>query len=307
MVPHASVLGPRAHPAAPLDQEEPLDMGMRVVAQPHAFGLGDEYLALHRLGEIRWRTKSRQIPPGITVAVRHEKNLHDLVCPPIFGRMIATILFIKKLGFCQEYEIINRPLSRFFIFGIIYLMNIYLDESYNLQKSKGKMFISINGFSVLNAERLRKRWKHIRQPYTKHKRRIHATDPFFEGLRSKSIPLLKANDIMIISVFQIVQEIPYDYFDNNKMNFEVVYAELLKQLLKELSLNEYKQTKIIIDSRKHKGGIAGATNFQQEINNFLKNKFPGTVCSFLPTPSYLDVLVELADFVSNTFYKNYQK
>ena len=30
------------------------------------------------------------------------------------------------------------------------------------------------------------------------------------------------------------------------------------------------------------------------------------MCSFLPTPSYLDVLVELADFVSNTFYKSYQ-
>jgi len=25
------------------------------------------------------------------------------------------------------------------------------------------------------------------------------------------------------------------------------------------------------------------------------------------TPSYLDVLVELADFVSNTFYKEYQQ
>lgn len=43
------------------------------------------------------------------------------------------------------------------------------------------------------------------------------------------------------------------------------------------------------------------------MDKFLKNKFSGTRCSFLPTPSYLDILVELADFVSNTFYKAYQQ
>lgn len=113
-------------------------------------------------------------------------------------------------------------------------MNIYLDESYNLQKDKGKMFISINGFVVLNAQRLRKRWK-------------------------------------------------------------------------QLKLQEYKNVKIIIDSRKHLGGALGAYRFQHEIEQFLKKEFSGTHCLFLPTPSYLDILVELADFVSNTFYKSYQK
>ncbi|MFA4830748.1 MAG: hypothetical protein WC862_04130 [Patescibacteria group bacterium] len=55
-------------------------------------------------------------------------------------------------------------------------MYIYLDESYNLQKDKGRMFISINGFAVLNEKALRKRWKDIRKPYVKSRRRIHATD-----------------------------------------------------------------------------------------------------------------------------------
>lgn len=185
-------------------------------------------------------------------------------------------------------------------------MNIYLDESYNLQKSKGKMFISINGFSVLKADRLRKHWKRVRKPFTKHKRRIHATDPYFEDLRVKSIPLLNNADVTILSVFQLVQEIPHDYFDKQKMNFDDVYTELLKKLFKELSLQEYKTVKIIIDSRKHPGGLAGANNFQKNIDNFLENEFSGTDCYFLPTPSYLDILVELADFVSNTFYKAYQ-
>lgn len=185
-------------------------------------------------------------------------------------------------------------------------MNIYLDESYNLQKTKGKMFISINGFSVLKADRLRKRWKNVRKPFTKHKRRIHATDPYFEELRTKSISLLNSSDVTILSVFQLVQEIPYDYFDKQKLDFDKIYAELLKMLFKELSLQEYRQVRIIIDSRKHPGGVSGEKLFQQNMNKFLKNEFFGTHCSFLPTPSYLDILVELADFVSNTFYKEYQ-
>ncbi|KKP59573.1 MAG: hypothetical protein UR53_C0001G0073 [Candidatus Magasanikbacteria bacterium GW2011_GWC2_34_16] len=186
-------------------------------------------------------------------------------------------------------------------------MNIYLDESYNLQKTKGKMFVSINGFSVLKADRLRKRWKNVRKPFTKHKRRIHATDPYFEELRTKSISLLNSSDVTILSVFQLVQEIPYDYFDKNDMDFEKIYAKLLKMLFKELSLQEYKRARIVIDSRKHPGGLAGANNFQKDIDNFLENEFSGTHCSFLPTPSYLDILVELADFVSNAFYKSYQQ
>ena len=186
-------------------------------------------------------------------------------------------------------------------------MNIYLDESYNLQKSKDKMFISINGFSVLKADRLRKRWKHVRKPFTKHKRRIHATDPYFEELRTKSISLLNSSDVTILSVFQLIQEIPHDYFNKHKMNFDEVYTELLKKLFKELSLQEYKTVKIVIDSRKHPGGVSGEKLFQQNMDKFLKNEFSGTHCSFLPTPSYLDILVELADFVSNTFYKAYQQ
>ena len=70
------------------------------------------------------------------------------------------------------------------------LMNIYLDESYNFQRTKGKLFISINGFAVLNDKALRKRWQAARKPYLQSKRRIHATDSQFIGLKEKSIKLL---------------------------------------------------------------------------------------------------------------------
>jgi len=185
-------------------------------------------------------------------------------------------------------------------------MNIYLDESYNLQKSKGKMFISINGFAVLDDEILRKRWKMIRKEYAKSKRRIHATDSHFEKLREKSIKLLGRHDVNILSVFQLTQELPFNYFDNEKMKFDSVYADLLKKLFVEMSLGEYKKVRIIIDARKHDGGRLAERKFQQEIDKFIKNKFSRTDCVYKSVHSYLDVLVELSDFVSNTFYKEYQ-
>lgn len=185
-------------------------------------------------------------------------------------------------------------------------MNIYLDESYNLQKEKGRMFISINGFTVLDVSRLRKRWKQVRKPYTKYKRRIHATDPYFEGLRAECLSLLKKHDVTIASVFQLVQELPYNYFDTQGMQFERVYIELLKRLCKELSLQEYKRVRIIIDSRKHPGDPLGMDRFQKEIEAYLRKEFFNTECTFFSIPSYMDILVELADFVSNTLYKAYQ-
>ncbi len=185
-------------------------------------------------------------------------------------------------------------------------MNIYLDESYNLQKEKGKMFISINGFAVLDDKILRKRWKNIRKPFIKFKRRIHATDSCFEKLREKSIKMLGRHDVNIISMFQLSREIPHSYFKSG-IKFDQVYLELLKKLFDELSFNEFKQVKIVIDARKIKGGILGEKKFRKDMEFFLSNKFPTTHCEFKPTPSYFDTLLELADFISNTFYKEYQQ
>jgi len=168
------------------------------------------------------------------------------------------------------------------------------------------MFISINGFSVLDDDILRKRWKMVRKDYVKSKRRIHATDSQFEKLREKSIKLLSRHDVNILSIFQIIQELPFDYFDNDKMKFDVVYANLLKELFTEMSLGEYQKARIIIDARKHEGGRLAEKKFKKEIEDFLKNEFAKTRCVYKAVHSYQDVLVELADFVSNTFYKEYQ-
>lgn len=185
-------------------------------------------------------------------------------------------------------------------------MNIYIDESYNLQKDKGKIFISINGFAVLDEKILRKRWRAVRKPYAKSRRRIHATDSHFDGLREVSIKMLGRHDVNILSVFQLVQQIPHEYFEPKGMNFDEVYAGLVKKLLSALSLGEYQKVRIIIDARKHKGGKLAHEKFKNNIKSYLMREFSTTKCEFKMTHSYMDILVELADFVSNIFYKEYQ-
>ena len=189
-------------------------------------------------------------------------------------------------------------------------MYIYLDESYNLKDRKKKQFISINGFAVLDERSLFKKWKECRYPFIR-KRRIHAVDSVFNKLRLKTLKLIGRPDLTLLSVFQIIQEIPFEkeksYFRKNKLDFEKIYLDLLKVLFGKLKLEEYKSIKIIVDSRKHKGGLLAKETFKKEIRNFLKEKYPKTKTEFKIQPSTTDILLEFADFISNIFYRAYIK
>lgn len=110
----------------------------------------------------------------------------------------------------------------------------------------------------------------------------------------------------IVSVFQLVKEVPQGYFGSDGMKFDTVYADLLKRLFLELSLGEYRRVRILIDARKHAGGKLGERVFKKSVEDFLVDAFPKTRCTFKLVPSYADILIELADFVSNTLYKEYR-
>ena len=119
--------------------------------------------------------------------------------------------------------------------------------------------------------------------------------------------MLGRHDVNILSMFQLIQEIPHSYFDDGAIRFDMIYAALLKKLFATLSLGEYQHARIVADARKHKGGQLGEKKFRQEIEKFLSDQFPSTHCVFKLTPSYTDTLLELADFISNTFYREYQR
>ncbi len=187
-------------------------------------------------------------------------------------------------------------------------MYIFLDESYNLRDRTKPQFINISGFKTADIKQIWKHWKIYRWRFI-DKNRIHATDKKFESLREKSLNLIYQPDTTLLTVFQIIQEIPTSksasYYKKEKLNFDKVYGDMLKVLFDKLNLREYKKVIITIDSRKHRGGILGKRKFQENILFYLKECYPNTIFDFEMQPSCSNILLEVADFISNTFYKKY--
>lgn len=187
-------------------------------------------------------------------------------------------------------------------------MYIYLDESYNLKDRNKKQFISINEFMVLDEKPLFKEWKKIRRPFAKKKRRIHAADSYYDALRPKALEIInKKADLNIVSVFQVLQEIPAGggYWNKKRLNFDKICQELVKHLMKNLNLDEYRFAKVNIDSRKYKSGALGKVKFKRGIIDCVRENYPGLKIELSIQPSTGDVLIELADFISNILYRAY--
>ena len=129
-------------------------------------------------------------------------------------------------------------------------------------------------------------------------------------MRTKALKLFSKPDITLLTVFQIIQEIPFEhekgYFKKDKLNFNKVYFDLLKALIKKLQLEEYKKIKIIVDSRKAKGSVLIHKSLRKEIQYFLDENYKQTLTEFKTQSSSTDILIEFADFISNTFYRAYQ-
>lgn len=189
-------------------------------------------------------------------------------------------------------------------------MYIYLDESYNLKDRDKPQFISINGFQTVDVKRIWKRWRSYRLPFI-GKSRIHASDRLFEPLRIKCLKFLgNQPDVKLLTVIQDVALIPVKsktiyYGKGGQLLFDNVYADMLKALLKESHVHAYNELYIIIDGRKHKHGVLGKMQFQKNIMSFLKNWYPNTAVHFEMQPSHSNILLEIADFISNSFYKQY--
>jgi hypothetical protein len=185
-------------------------------------------------------------------------------------------------------------------------MYIYLDESYNLKDRNKKQFISINGFMVADVKFLFKKWKEYRKPFVEKNVRIHAREKRFDVLREKAKCLLDRTDIILISAFQIVQDIPFNSgaYQKDKLNFDKLYYLMLIELFKIMHLEEYHQINIIVDNRKHKE-VLGKEKFRQNVLAFLRNEFGQTKFDFYFQSSTTNILLELADFYSNIYYRAY--
>ena len=70
-------------------------------------------------------------------------------------------------------------------------------------------------------------------------------------------------------------------------------------------MQEYKKVIINIDNRKQKQGVLGKKKFQENILFYLNKRYPNTIFCFKFSLSSSNILIEIADFISNTFYKQY--
>ena len=90
---------------------------------------------------------------------------------------------------------------------------------------------------VLDIKNLFKKWKNYRQPFLSKKRRIHATDDFFDKLRLKVLELIDRSDMTLLSSFQVLQEISFEknsvYFYKGKLDFDKIYFDLALKLFQE--------------------------------------------------------------------------
>ncbi|MGQ0548786.1 MAG: DUF3800 domain-containing protein [Armatimonadota bacterium] len=187
-------------------------------------------------------------------------------------------------------------------------MFIYLDESYNLADRSKPLFISINGFAIIDEAALRRRWRELRRPYAE-RRRIHATDSRFEPLRPKAFALLAQRDATVLNASQDLRTLPVGknspYFGKDGVNVERVYEDLMKRLITALPLQGRRSIRLVIDSRKVKHGHLGRESFRASVLGYLRARLPNTTATLTISPSASDILLEIADFVSNTFYKQY--
>jgi len=189
-------------------------------------------------------------------------------------------------------------------------MYIFLDESYNLKDRTKPQLISISGFMVPDVKPLWKRWKALRLPFV-GKARIHASDRLFEPLRDKCLKsIVQHPEVILLTAVQAIGLIPPKgktvyYGKGGKLIFDNVYADMLKALLQESHPRAYKEVRITTDSRKHKHSAIGKEQFRKNILAFLKNWYPNTPASFKTQSSTTNILLEIADFVSNSFYKQY--
>lgn len=97
------------------------------------------------------------------------------------------------------------------------------------------------------------------------------------------------------------------YFTRQYLDFEKVYIDLVKALLNTVIRVHYSSVQIIIEARTHTGGRRGAKNFIFTLESFLKKTYPRLQCTVKRVPSSMDILLELADIVSNTMYQFYRQ
>lgn len=184
-------------------------------------------------------------------------------------------------------------------------MYIYLDETFNLKKGTKNQFLAIAGYETQDPKKLIKLFLKIKSAKLPKKwigSEIKSANIVAEKLiKPYLFQKLSDTDISIYSNLQYKNYLPRKYFKNEVLNYDLLYLDLLKDLLtRRWSFKDNKIIILTLDTFKTK------KISKREIISSLKTdlalKYPNKTfdITFESSASFLNL--QIADFVCGIFY-----
>lgn len=181
---------------------------------------------------------------------------------------------------------------------------IYIDEAYNLAPNAKHQLIVIGGFGTSDPKKIAKAYKKIRKfNLTKRQYQLETKSSDRVAIKKLIPKLFKALvglDIVIYAIRQDKKFIPYKYFEEDKLNYEKLYLDLLIKLIRdEWDLKKHDNISIMADYFHTK------TNMPEKILNVLKRKYPNKKFGIQFADSQKDINLQIADLIVGSFYKSF--
>lgn len=157
-------------------------------------------------------------------------------------------------------------------------MYIYIDETFNLEKGTKNQFLAVAGFSTPNTIEAAKWYQKVKKkalPKKYNGKEMKSTDRLINKyilpkLFSSNIEL---PNIKISAVIQYKNNLPQSYYYKNELNYDLLYLEVVKKLLRKSW--SYKDKEIIIvtlDTFKTK--TLRKAIIANKITTILESKYP---------------------------------
>jgi len=130
----------------------------------------------------------------------------------------------------------------------VFKMYIYLDETFNLKKGSKNQFLAIAGFSPSKPKDLAKRFntlKRLKLPRSYRNIEVKSTDRITnKSFKPTLLKQIAQRDIEIYCNIQFKNQLPLKYFRQNKLDYDLLYLDLLTDLLAQRW--RYDDNKVII-------------------------------------------------------------
>jgi len=187
---------------------------------------------------------------------------------------------------------------------------IYLDEAYNLTPGAKNQLIVLGGFGTSEPKKIVKAYKQIRK-FALKRRQIGAEIKSSDRLAIKRLipqvfKMLSGFDVVVYVIRQDKRIIPFEYWEQDKLNYEKLYLALLIRLLRdEWNLKEQAQVSVILDTFKTKN--ITKDEMIKHTRLAFKQKYSDKFFKIRFMDSAVDFNLQIADFIVGSFFKSFKQ